>query len=141
MSAISTTKKVIVGGVAATAAAIAVGPGPAIADHPSAGPFNSSGNDCTGYYSKHNQSFYIRDNAGGDDNDHCYVDYGGSAAQAGGSNPKRVAINTDSSIGNYQRRAADLSGIENGSLYFQVCEERENDDDLCSSVHGGYATK
>jgi len=111
---------------------VAAAPTPASAD---SGVINSAGNDCSAYWDSDGNAFFIRDNAGGDDNDYCYVDYGATQAQAAGSSARRLTIPQDSSIGNFQRRVPDLSGIGD-QIYFKVCEERENDPDLCSNASG-----
>jgi hypothetical protein len=109
-------------------------PDPAAAD---SGTIYSAGQDCAGrWQDSQGNRFQLMDRAGGGDDDYCYIDYGGSANLG-----KRVTIPEDSSIGSWQTRRPDMTGIGNDSMYFKVCEERENDPDLCSSVHGPYATK
>lgn len=119
----------VAGGVAVAAVAPA---GPAFAD---SGVIYSAGGDCAGQWRNSAGAFYIMDRAGGDDNDHCYVDYGGTPSLG-----KRLTIPTDSRVGEWQRRVPDMAGVGRNSMYFKVCEERENDPDLCSSVHGPYST-
>jgi hypothetical protein len=120
-----------VAGLAATGATLAM-PSPASAII--GGPYHSGGGgDCSGRWhslseASHGGQFSLRDNAGGSDNDYCYIEY----YPAGGS--RRVSIGEDTSIGSWQYRNTDLSGIGD-QITFKVCEERENDPDLCSSVH------
>lgn len=97
---------------------------------------NSAGSDCSGLWKSGPNDFWIRDNAGGNDNDYCYIDYGNSAAQAGGSNARRLTLCEDCYVNEWRVFAnPDLSGIGT-QIYFKVCEERENDPDLCSNVSG-----
>ncbi len=75
------------------------------------------------------------DREGGNDDDYGYIDYGPTSSSKN-SGKRRVKIAEDSDIGQWQARTPDLSGI-GGTIYFKVCEERENDPDFCSNV-GGY---
>jgi hypothetical protein len=121
--------------VAGGLAAVAVAPStPAFAD--SGVIYSGGGSDCAGrWMNSRGDEFALMDRAGGDDNDYCYVDYGGSPSLG-----KRLTIPEDSHIGEWQYRKADMAGVGKNSMYFKVCEERENDPDLCSSVHGPYTT-
>jgi hypothetical protein len=118
--------------VALTAAAVLpVFTHPAAAD---SGEIYSTGNDCVGKLSGY--TFLVKDLAGGSDNDYCYIDYGSSKDLP---EERRVTIPIDSKIGAWQNvySQIDWSGIHD-VVYFKVCEERENDNDLCSRV-AGYA--
>lgn len=101
------------------------------------GVINSGGGaDCSGLWKSGPNDFWIRDNAGGNDDDYCYIDYGKSAKQAGGSNARRISLCEDCFVDQWRAFTnPDLSGIGE-QIYFQVCEERENDPDLCSNVSG-----
>jgi hypothetical protein len=89
--------------------------------------YSGGGADCAGqWYSlthpTHAGQFAIMDRAGGADDDYCYVKY---------DRTRRVSIPEDSAIGRWQYRTADVRGIGE-QIYFQVCEERDHDPDLCS---------
>lgn len=119
-------------GVTAVGLGFGLPASPASAD---SGVINSAGNDCSGQWLSGPNQFRIRDNAGGSDDDYCYIDYGGSAGSVG----RRISHPEDCCVGSWRNYNPDLSGIGASSLYFKVCEERENDPDLCSNVHGPYA--
>lgn len=117
--------------VVGTGAAVALAVPPVLASHPGSGVDHSGGGaDCSGFWtSRHPYQFGLRDNAGGSDDDWCYIDFG-----AGPGLGRRVSIPEDSSIGNWQYRRADMGGIK-GQIYWRICEERQDDPDLCSSIH------
>lgn len=102
------------------------------------GEIYSAGNDCKGQWLSGPNDFRIMDRAGGGDNDYCYIDYGSTKAIAGGSSARRLTLCEDCYVGQWRYFTnPDLSGI-GSTIWFKVCEERENDPDLCSNV-GGYA--
>ncbi|MGH3697785.1 MAG: hypothetical protein ACRDRX_28035 [Pseudonocardiaceae bacterium] len=105
---------------------------PALAD--SGEIYSGGGSDCAGLWRSGPEEFSIMDRQGGDDNDYCYIEYGPAQKLTNGKR-RRVTIPEDSSIGAWQTRTPDLSGIDK-MIYFKVCEERENDPDLCSNVDG-----
>jgi len=116
-------------GVSATVALVAL---PAC--HPGSGVDHSGGGaDCSGYWTSfHNPyQFGLRDNAGGSDDDWCYIDFGPTE----GTMNRRVSIVEDSNIGQWQYRPADMGGIAGPTIWWKICEERQNDPDLCSSNH------
>jgi hypothetical protein len=118
----------IVGAVAASALLLSTSP--ASAD--SGAIYSGGGSDCVGMWLSGSNVFQIADLAGGKDDDYCYIDYGPSRKLA----DRRLSIPIDSSIGNWQVVASpDLSGIGD-QIFFKVCEERENDPDLCSNTVG-----
>src|SRR5687768_3885037 len=90
--------------LAGVGAAFALFPSPASAA--SSGYYNTpEGGDCTGHYSGGN-SFYLRDNAGGNDNDYCYILYGGTNSPG-----NRIELEEDYNIGNYTHLTVDVSRI------------------------------
>lgn len=127
------TQVMIAGTAAVTAAGGILAPSGATAII--GGPYYSGGgSDCAGRWhsqseSSHGGEFSLMDRAGGDDNDYCYVEY-----YTDGGRSRRVSIAEDSQIGQWQYKPADLSDI-GSSINFKVCEERDNDPDLCSDVH------
>jgi hypothetical protein len=111
--------------------------GPALAD---SGVIYSQEGDCKGQWLSGSGRFRLADLAGGDDNDHCYIDYGDGPENSDAG--RRITIAEDSNIGQWQfPRGQDMTGIPVDSLYFQVCEEREDDSDMCSNIHGPYSLK
>lgn len=95
-------------------------------------PRTTSNGDCSGKY--HTQSDYsnqglfgLRDNAGGDDDDYCYIDYRDSGVPT-----RRAYIEEDSRIDEWQYRSPDFSGFYD-TFQFKVCEERQDDPDVCTS--------
>lgn len=112
--------------------ALALTAGPATAAE-SGVIYSGGGSDCAGKWD--GTYFYLMDRAGDGDNDYCYIDYGSTPKLP---EKRRVSIPIDDQINTWQQtEPPDLSGMT-GTVYFKVCEERENDPDLCSNV-GGYA--
>jgi hypothetical protein len=119
-------------GVVAATAVAAFGLVAAPASARSGVIYSGGGADCAGMWNG-GGVFYLMDRAGGNDDDYCYIDYGSSRKLA---EKRRVSIDIDSHINEWQSAYADTSGLDD-TIYFKVCEERENDNDLCSNV-GAY---
>lgn len=101
--------------------------------HPGSGvAYSGGGADCAGSWTDRHDpyAFGLMDRAGGGDDDWCYVDYGPRQDQL----YRRVSIPEDSRIGEWQYRAPDMGGIS-GSIWWKICEERQNDPDYCAGPY------
>lgn len=104
---------------------VALAAAPAVADSP---VVTASGGQCEAKWISSNEQFRLRDNDV-NDSDYCYVHYALTQPDVA-NNPSRAQANQD--VQGYQYRS---TGLANGkTVYWKVCKERQNDNDICSSV-------